>query len=216
MGDEINRRQILAVCVVAVVLAGALLEPSGMSSRRSLRAVSASSRAYYVTSEFGQEQPASLQAWLASLEARDRPSIIVTALYDIGREAHGRTMATYLDWFAHRLLIASPVVVFVDDASIVRFVKEARRVLPTFIVKRPFGDLKYARLMPWVKSVQQSEQWRSCVEHPSRLEWTLPAYIPLVWSKLGLVSEVAEADPQASNRYYAWLDAGAIWRRLEI
>ena len=200
MGSDNNWRQILDVCVVAVVLAGALLEPSGMSSRRSLRAVSARSRAYYVTSEFGQEQPASLQAWLASLEARDRPSIIITALYDIGREAHGRTMATYLDWFAHTLLIASPVVVFVDDASIFRFVKEARRGLPTFIVKRPFGDLEYARLVSWVESVQQSEQWRSCVEHPSRLEWNLPAYLPLVWSKLGLVSEVAKADPQASNR----------------
>jgi hypothetical protein len=126
-----------------------------------------------VTSEFGQEQPASLQAWLASLEARKRPYIIVTALDDIGRDAHGRTMATYLDWFAHMLLITSPVVVFVDDASIVRFVKIARRGVPTFIVNRPFRDLEYARLMLWVESVQQSEQRRSCVAHPSRLEWTL-------------------------------------------
>lgn len=155
-------------------------------------------------------QPEALHTWLAGLDAHKHQSIIVTSLYDIGREAHGRPMATYQDWLGRLLLITSPVVVFVEDDSLVQFVEEARKSLPTFVVDRPFRELEYAKLVPWVESVQRSEQWRSCIADHSRLEWTLPTYIPLIWSKLSLVSEVAEADPQASSRYYAWLDAGKV------
>ena len=75
---------------------------------------------------------------------------------------------------------------------------------------RTFEQLEYAKLMPWVTSVQQSDQMKEYVMHKGRIEWVLTPYIPLMWSKMGMVSEVSAADPHAPRRYLAWVDAGAL------
>lgn len=53
-----------------------------------------------------------LASWLGFIDVQQCPAVLVTALYDIGREKHGRSMEHYKQWFAHTLKIASPMVIF--------------------------------------------------------------------------------------------------------
>ena len=108
MERDVKRRQYIAACIAAVIITGTLLLSFGLISRGSLQVVSVRPRAKVVTSESGQGQPAALRAWLASLDASKHRSVIVTALYDIGRGAHGSTMATYRTCLVERSL--SPVL----------------------------------------------------------------------------------------------------------
>jgi hypothetical protein len=132
--------------------------------------------------------------------------VIITALFDIGREGYdGRSMAMYLQWFSKTLEIQTPLVVFVPH-QLREFVLKSR-THPLHVESRTIERMPYSTKAEWVRRIQRSDHWIKCVKDPKRLEWHLPYYVTINWSKISLLKEVASEDP-VDERYYIWVDAG--------
>ena len=136
------------------------------------------------------------------------PITIVTALYDIDREnmGDGRKFEQYLSWFKDTLKIQRPMVVFVDE-SLVSFVEEHRGELSTKIIIQSLGETPYYSLKQDIDKILQSEDFRSKIGSPERIECNLALYNSIIYSKFEWVKKVIGENP-FNSEYFMWMDAG--------
>ena len=96
-----------------------------------------------------------MSEWFGRLPIDNRV-VLVTALYDIGREHYdGRSMEQYLQWFTKTLQVSTPMVVFVGSSALADHVHKHRHGKLTYLVIRALEDVYYSNLTSWVASVQQ-------------------------------------------------------------
>jgi hypothetical protein len=133
---------------------------------------------------------------------------IVTALYDIDREnmGDGRKFEQYLSWFKDTLKIQRPMVVFVDE-SLVSFVKEHRGKLSTKIIIQSLEETPYYFLKEDINKILQSENFKSKIGSPERVECNLALYNSIIYSKFKWIKKSIEENP-FNSEYFMWMDAG--------
>ena len=95
---------------------------------------------------------------------------LVTALYDINREndGDGRKFSEYLSWFKETLKIPTSMVVYVDP-SLVDFVSESRKGLPTKIISQKLEEVPYYFLKNNIKNIINSSEYKERISDPKRL-----------------------------------------------
>lgn len=133
---------------------------------------------------------------------------LVTALYDINREndGDGRKFSEYLSWFKETLKIPTSMVVYVDP-SLVDFVSESRKGLPTKIISQKLGEVPYYFLKNNIENIINSSEYKERISDPKRLECTNSLYSIIIFSKFQWVKRAIEEDHFNSD-VFLWLDAG--------
>lgn len=133
---------------------------------------------------------------------------IVTGFWNIGRDGLGgqwyRDTREYLTSIINMIKSGNKIIIYGDDFMEPFFHKKFKNV---FFVKK---DLYYFYDKKWFNRVDQiikSKEWKQdswIADSPlSRLRF----YIPVVLSKVDLLSEASHSNPFNSNEFY-WIDAG--------
>lgn len=144
--------------------------------------------------------------------------VIVTALYDLGRgsmkkEANNhRPFSYYLDWFKHLLRVNAGMVIFIPpkgqysgNIDLEEFIRANRDPKQeTQIIIRPFTELPLYRKRDRIGNVMQYLPTHG-VNYPN-LEFHLPDYIILIYSKFNFLEEAIISRPEC--KYFFWVDAG--------
>tara|TARA_B100000287_G_scaffold425876_1_gene472903 strand:- start:1822 stop:2631 length:810 start_codon:yes stop_codon:yes gene_type:complete len=133
---------------------------------------------------------------------------LVTALYDINREneGDGRKFSEYLSWFKETLKIPTSMVVYVDH-SLVDFVSESRKGLPTKIIPQKLDEVPYYFLREDIDKILSSSEYKERIKDPQRLECINSLYNIIIFSKFQWVKRSIEEDHFNSD-VFLWLDAG--------
>lgn len=136
------------------------------------------------------------------------PITLVTALYNIDREnkGDGRKFENYLNWFKDTLKVTRPMVIFVEE-SLVDFVNENRKNLPTVIISQPLEKIPYYELKNDIDIILDSKEYQDKIGSPDRVECKLSLYNIIIYSKFPWVKKVIEDNPFKSE-YFMWMDAG--------
>lgn len=136
------------------------------------------------------------------------PITIVTALYDINREldGDGRKFQEYLSWFKKTLKVTRPMVIFVDD-SLVPFVEECRKNLPTKIIAQPIEKIPYYHLTESINQIIQSQNFKSKIGAPERVECKMGLYNSVIYSKFQWIKQTILENP-FDTELFMWMDAG--------
>ena len=136
------------------------------------------------------------------IQRSNNPITVVTALYDIGY----RTIAQYREWFAKTLQLRCPMVVFVGPDN-ARFVRDARRDLPTKIVVQALDSIPYYRYLKQFSTILRSPDYRARMKNTKRIECNNPLYAIVQFSKYSWLMAASNANP-FSSRAFIWMDAG--------
>jgi len=133
---------------------------------------------------------------------------IVTALYDINREnkGDGRKFKEYLSWFKETLKVTRPMVIFVEE-SLVSFVEECRKNLPTKIITQPLEEIPYYNLTENINDILNSEGFKKKAAALDRVECKLALYNSIIYSKFQWVKRIISENPFESE-LFMWMDAG--------
>ena len=133
---------------------------------------------------------------------------LVTALYDINREneGDGRKFSEYLSWFKETLKIPTSMVVYVNH-SLVDFVSENRKGLPTKIISQELEEVPYYFLKNNIENILNSSEYIERISDPKRLECVNSLYNIIIFSKFQWVKRAIEEDHFNSD-VFLWLDAG--------
>jgi hypothetical protein len=132
---------------------------------------------------------------------------LVTSLYDINRSnLDGRTWDEYLEWFAKTLKLKSPMVIFVDK-SLVKFVENHRQNLPTKIIEESINETPYYHLKERMDYIIESEEYKSKISDPERIECRSSLYNIIQYSKFRWLEKAADENYFHSS-YFLWVDAG--------
>lgn len=136
------------------------------------------------------------------------PITIVTALYDIDREndGDGRKFEEYLSWFKETLKITRPMVIFVEK-SLVSFVEESRKDLPTKIITQSLEEIPYYNLTESIDTILKSENFKEKIGAPERVECKLALYNSVIYSKFQWVKRIISDNP-FNSELFMWMDAG--------
>jgi len=136
---------------------------------------------------------------------------IVTALYDIKRETQGdgRTMDEYFEWFERTLQLNATFVVYIQDTLLTRFGNIMQRLakssVTVYVTK--LEEIPYYRYKDEMQNVLQSEQYKTAIAFPSRIECKLALYNIIQYSKLDWIKQTIRNNPYNSD-YFFWMDAG--------
>jgi hypothetical protein len=133
---------------------------------------------------------------------------LVTALYNIDRSGSGdgRSFEDYLSWFSETLKVKSPMVIFVEE-SLKSFVETNRKDLPTKIIVQPLEEIPYYELNDEIQDILDSENFKSNIGSPTRVECKMSLYNVVIYSKFSWVKRVIEENP-FNSEYFMWIDAG--------
>lgn len=133
---------------------------------------------------------------------------IVSAVYDIGREAaDGRKMSDYKEWFLKTLKqVRHPIFLFLDPSlGWKREITDARMGGPEiFISQVPFREVPLFRNISKIKEIT-GNMWFQQHANKGDLTYRLPVYAPLVWSKFLWEAIALNC---WNSRFFIWLDAG--------
>lgn len=126
----------------------------------------------------------------------------VTSLYDIGRatSGDGRTIEAYVGWLNRTLRLPVPFTIFLDPGI------DPRRLEPKpedELISLPFADLKAVGWLPRIEAICRG---RAKFPASEDLNYRLPAYGPLMFSKFEFLERTAVRHPQADN--LLWIDGG--------
>lgn len=136
------------------------------------------------------------------------PITLVTALYDIDREnkGDGRKFEEYLNWFKETLKVTRPMVIFVDE-TLVDFVNQCRKNLPTVVIPQPIEETPYYELKNDIDIILNSKEYQNKIGSPQRVECKLSLYNVIIYSKFQWVKNVIQNNP-FNSEYFMWMDAG--------
>jgi hypothetical protein len=130
---------------------------------------------------------------------------IVTAFYDINRI--GRPNSEYFKWLHSTFQVNNPFILFTQAKcknDIIQLIPPNRTVL---IVILELEDTPYYKDIDRVKQVMSSQQYRSRMHYPDRIECTNPFYSVVIFSKFTFLDIAVKINPFQSSRYL-WMDAG--------
>lgn len=141
-------------------------------------------------------------------------TLIVTALYDIGREnwkyypAHE---SLYLEWIKNMLSIKCDIVIFTDSVLYEKVVEvSALRENKTLIIKKELGDLYMSQFASDITRVMSEPLFRSNIRH-NVPEMLYPLYNILMYNKLFFMQD---AKSLFKYDFYMWMDAGCFRESL--
>ena len=134
---------------------------------------------------------------------------IVTAFFDIGRETNGdgRKLVDYLDWIKKTLQLNCNLFI-VTEKKFVDFMKDNRpSKYKTYIKEDILENASYYKYLPQMKEILNSEDYKTRIAYPNRVECTLPEYNVIQYSKFGWLADAIKENPFDSD-YFFWMDAG--------
>jgi len=143
---------------------------------------------------------------------RARPEItIVTALLDLGRDALSpdfkRDYLEYLNLFPAVLAVNRPMVVYADAAA-EAIVWHHRSPANTLVHRRTTADLEQCPGWSAVQAIRTNAAWCGQADWLTNSpQARLPAYNPLVMSKLPWLADVAQHNP-FNTASFVWVDSG--------
>ncbi|KAK6108057.1 Bacterial protein of unknown function (HtrL_YibB) family protein [Brugia pahangi] len=144
----------------------------------------------------------------------DRQSpVIVTALFDIGRgkwPRYTRTYEQYMNYLKHLLKLRNCLIIY-TDASGAKFVRQMRNADNTKIFEMSMHDLPLYRYREEMEGIIRREQqnWQFGPKMRYHPEANSADYNIIVNSKpYFLYNATQNAQFQASDRMFAWIDAG--------
>ena len=134
---------------------------------------------------------------------------LVTAFFDIGREKNGdgRSIDDYKKWIKTTLQLNCNMYIVTEEKFRDFFVQNRPSHLPTKIHIMPFVDSHYYRYYDQMTRIIQSDDYRSKIAHPRRVECVLPEYNVIQYSKFHYL-EMAISDNPFHSTHFFWLDAG--------
>lgn len=139
-----------------------------------------------------------------------RKSVIVMALYDIGRDNWDNftlSYNTYLWWMKNTLSLDSDFVIYTEE----KFYEEIRKMREEFdpqlsrtkIIVRPLEELEYyVEYNDKLTQLMSSEEFRSKVHHDVP-EMTQPLYNVIMFNKLSFLKD-AKDNGYFDSDYFIW------------
>jgi len=134
---------------------------------------------------------------------------IVTAFFDIGRETNGdgRKLADYLEWIKKTLQLNCNLFI-VTEKKFVDFMKDNRpSKYNTYIKEDILENASYYKYLPQMKEILNSEDYKTRIAYPNRVECKLAEYNVIQYSKFGWLADAIKENPFNSD-YFFWMDAG--------
>ena len=134
---------------------------------------------------------------------------IVTAFFDINREQNGdgRKVAEYMEWMKKTLQLNCHIYI-VTEKKFIPFILEHRPLnYPMVIKEQTLEECKYYKYYEQMSRILKSDEYKSKIQHPTRVECILPEYNLIQYSKLGWLEDAIEEDPFHSQSFF-WVDMG--------
>jgi hypothetical protein len=134
---------------------------------------------------------------------------LVTAFFDINREkkGDGRKLQDYLEWMKKTLQLNCNLYI-ATEKKFVPFILEHRPSdYPTFIKEQTLQDCKYYKYYHRMKQIIESDDYKSRIQHSSRVECILPEYNLIQYSKFGWLEDAIETNPFHTSSFF-WIDMG--------
>lgn len=141
-------------------------------------------------------------------------SVIVTALFDIGRDKwknYQQSYGTYLFWMNNILNIDSDFIIFTEEKFVETIIQGRKIIDPnlerTKIITENFDNLKsYQKYFQKVKNLMDSEEFKKKI-HFEVPEMINPEYNTVIFNKFYFIEE---AKKQTDYDFYIWCDAGLL------
>jgi hypothetical protein len=140
-----------------------------------------------------------------ALRMKTAPTL-VSALYDIGREAvDGRSMDKYITWTQNTLQqMIDPIVFYLDKSLGVkeRLLNIRHDVGPIKIIETDLSDLDMYKYTPAITCVQANHSY---MKNQTDIVNRLPAYAIIQYNKFAWLHDASHLTPSQS---FVWMDAG--------
>jgi hypothetical protein len=134
-------------------------------------------------------------------------AVVVTALFDIGREkfGDGRSTDQYLSWFEKTLELKSRMVIYTEE-KFRSFIEERRDPKHTKIKIQNLEEIPMYKHREKIGQILRDPGYLSKIKDNSRIECRLDLYNVIQYSKFGWIQE--EIKEGSSSDFYFWMDAG--------
>ena len=134
-------------------------------------------------------------------------AVVVTALFDIGREkfGDGRSTDQYLSWFEKTLKLNSRMVVYTEE-KFKSFIEERRDPKHTKIKIQNLEEIPMYKHREKIGQILRDPVYLSKIKDNSRIECILDLYNVIQYSKFGWIQE--EIREGTNSDFYFWMDAG--------
>jgi protein YibB len=141
----------------------------------------------------------------------DTSLTLVTGFWDINRQNwdhYSRSTTMYLQNAQRVLTINHPLIVFIQP-DLVDWVKKnrAKYLDYTVVVPLEVTELPYYNLIDKIKSIMDSDEYKSGLADGKVPEVCNPLYDVLIWSKLPLIIRAISMNPFKSS-HFGWIDFG--------
>jgi hypothetical protein len=134
---------------------------------------------------------------------------LVTAFFDINREQNGdgRKLAEYMEWMKKTLQINGNLYI-VTEEKFVSFIKEHRPLdYPTVIKVQTLKDCKYYQYYDRISDILKRDDYKSRIQHPTRVECILPEYTIIIYNKFEWMEHAIQENPFDTSSFF-WIDMG--------
>lgn len=136
---------------------------------------------------------------------------IITAFFDISRETKGdgRRLEEYMEWIKRTLQLNCHLYI-ITELRFIDFMKRARPLEyhhKTIFKADTLENAMYYKYLPRMRQIMESEEYKSRVMHPDRVECKLPEYNVIQYSKFGWLCDAIRENPFQSE-YFFWMDIG--------
>lgn len=134
-------------------------------------------------------------------------AVVVTALFDIGREkfGDGRSVNQYLSWFEKTLKLKSRMVIYTEK-KFRSFITERRDPKYTKIKIQDLEEIPLYKHREKIGQILKDPEYLSKIKDNSRIECRLDLYNVIQYSKFCWLQE--EIKEGLNSDFYFWMDAG--------
>lgn len=136
-------------------------------------------------------------------------TMITTALFDIKRQVRGdgRSIDQYLKWFEKTLQVKCDMTIYTEEIF-KNFVEIHRSKIShkTEIIVQDLQDVPFWKNKSRMQQIMFSNNYRSRMKSPNRIECYLPEYNLIQYSKFGWLKTTAKKNPD--HDFFFWMDAG--------
>jgi hypothetical protein len=138
------------------------------------------------------------------------PVTIVTAFFDIKREENGdgRSIEQYKEWMKRTLRLNCNLFIVTEEKFKDFFIENRRHDYNTYIKLIDFKQLHYYKYYDRMKQIIESNEYKSKIAYPNRVECLMPEYNIIQYSKFHCLQMAVEIN-KFNSSFFFWLDAGA-------
>ena len=138
---------------------------------------------------------------------------IITALYDIKREidGDGRKITEYFHWLCDTLTLNAQFIIYIQDTLyetlqtlLINKNIDSKRIR---IIQTKIEDIPYYKYKNKMDNIINSNQYKTIIKNPERIECKLSLYNIIQYSKLEWIRQSIDINPYKSD-YFFWMDAG--------